>query len=87
MGRKKLRHNSEFFIIFDPAMDYKNYIERRPQLNTGKQLIHSTRLSTVLIKRKIEDGDTMERVKASYPHLCQSQFDVVSEFAEESSLV
>ena len=50
-------------------MDYRNIIERNPDILLGKPIIKGTRISVELIVRKLSEGQSVEQLMESYPHL------------------
>ena len=55
-------------------MNYKDYIQRKPDILLGKPVIKGTRISVELIMRKLAEGYTVEDLLKSYPHLSKEKF-------------
>lgn len=64
-------------------MDYKDYIQRTPNVLLGKPVIKGTRISVELIMRKLAEGYTIEDLLKSYPHLSKKQIQAVFEYAAD----
>lgn len=54
-------------------MNYKQYIERNPEIMLGKPIIKGTRITVELIMRKLADGYKISDLMESYPHLTEEQ--------------
>ena len=50
-------------------VDWKAYIEQRPDIMMGKPVFKGTRLTVELILERLADGATEENLLASYPRL------------------
>jgi uncharacterized protein (DUF433 family) len=64
-------------------MNYKNYIERSPDILMGKPVIKGTRISVELIMRKLAEGYTVEDLLKSYPHISKTQIQAVFEYTAD----
>ena len=64
-------------------MNYKNYIQRTPDVLLGKPVIKGTRISVELIMRKLAEGYSVEDILKSYPHLTEEQIQAVFEYAAD----
>ena len=64
-------------------MDYKQYIERNPEIMQGKPIIKDTRITVELVMRKLADGYNIEDILKSYPHLTKEQILAALEYAAE----
>ena len=62
-------------------MDYKQYIERNPEMLQGKPIIKGTRITVELVMRKLADGDNIEDLLKSYPNLSKEQILAALEYA------
>lgn len=51
----------------------KNLIESNPKIMFGKPVIKGTRITVELILGKIADGETVDAILSSYPHLTCEQ--------------
>jgi len=50
-------------------MEYKDRIERNPQILMGKPVIKGTRIPVEVILRKLGDGLSIEELLKAYPNL------------------
>ncbi len=50
-------------------MDYKDFIEAKPDIMLGKPVIRDTRITVEFILKKLSEGATIEDLKAGYPML------------------
>ena len=50
-------------------MNWKNYIEINPEIQAGKPVIAGTRITVELIIEKLSEGETIEQILESHPHL------------------
>jgi len=50
-------------------MDWRQYIEQRPEVMLGKPVIKGTRITVELILEKLGDGWSCEDLLASHPNL------------------
>lgn len=64
-------------------MDYKQYIERNPEIMLGKPVIKGTRIGVELLMRKLADGYSIEDLLKSYPHLNRKQILAALEYAAD----
>lgn len=64
-------------------MDYKNFIERNPEIMLGKPIIKGTRITVELIMRKLAEGYKVEDLLKSYPHLTQKQIYASLEYVAD----
>jgi uncharacterized protein (DUF433 family) len=51
----------------------ENLIESNPKIMFGKPVIKGTRITVELILGKIADGETIDAILLSYPHLKREQ--------------
>lgn len=51
----------------------ENLIESNPKIMFGKPVIKGTRITVELILEKIADGESIETILSSYPHLSREQ--------------
>ncbi|WP_162418501.1 DUF433 domain-containing protein [Cyclobacterium roseum] len=54
-------------------MDYKQHIERNPEIMLGKPVIKGTRITVELLMRKLAGGFTLTDLLKSYPNLNKEQ--------------
>jgi uncharacterized protein (DUF433 family) len=64
-------------------MTWQPYIERNPEILTGKPVIKGTRISVELIMRKLAGGYTFEKLLEAYPHLTNEQLAAACEYAAD----
>jgi uncharacterized protein (DUF433 family) len=64
-------------------MAWQLYIERNPQVLTGKPVLKGTRISVELIMRKFAGGYTFDNILEAYPHLNREQLAASCEFAAD----
>lgn len=62
----------------------KNLIESNPKIMFGKPVIKGTRITVELILEKIGNGETVEQILSSYPHLSREQVLACVKFAGKS---
>ena len=60
----------------------ENLIESNPKIMFGKPVIKGTRITVELILGKIADGETIDAILSSYPHLSREQILVYQEKVE-----
>lgn len=63
--------------------EYKDYIERNPDIIQGKPVIKGTRIGVELLMRKLADGYSVEDLLRSYPHLHKKQILAALEYAAD----
>ena len=61
-----------------------NLIESNPKIMFGKPVIKGTRITVELILEKIADGETVDAILSSYPHLTREQVLACVDFARKS---
>lgn len=59
-------------------------IESNPKVMFGKPVIKGTRITVELILEKIANGDSVEAILSSYPHLTREQVLACVDFARKS---
>lgn len=62
----------------------ENLIESNPKIMFGKPVIKGTRITVELILEKIADGETVDQILSSYPHLSREQVLACVNFARKS---
>ncbi len=62
----------------------ENLIESNPKTMFGKPVIKGTRITVELILGKIADGETVDAILSSYPHLTREQVLACVDFARKS---
>jgi len=64
-------------------MDYKQHIERNPEIMLGKPVIKGTRITVEHIMRKLAGGYSIQELKKNYPHLTKDQILAALEYAAD----
>lgn len=64
-------------------MEYKQYIERNPEIMLGKPIIKGTRITVDLLMRKLAGGFTLIDLLKSYPNLTKEQILAALEYAAD----
>lgn len=64
-------------------MNYRDLIERNPEVLLGKPLIKGTKISVELVIRKLGDGYSIAELLESYPHLSKDQIFAALQFAAD----
>lgn len=64
-------------------MNYKQYIERNPEIMLGKPIIKGTRITVELLMRKLAGGYNISNILESYPHLTKEQIFAALEYAAD----
>jgi uncharacterized protein (DUF433 family) len=64
-------------------MNWQLYIERNPEVLTGKPVIKGTRISVELIMRKLAGGYTFDKILEAYPNLNREQLAASCEYAAD----
>ena len=65
-------------------MNWRDHIDRNPDVLGGKPRIRGTRISVELILERLGDGWTVKQLIEAYPHLTQEQIQACLSFAAES---
>ena len=65
-------------------MDWRQYIEQRPDVMLGKPVIKGTRLTVELILERLSDGDLEAELLDSYPRLRPEHIRAAMAFAAAS---
>ena len=61
-----------------------NLIESNPKIMFGKPIIKGTRITVELVLEKIADGESVDAILSSYPHLSREQILACVDFARKS---
>ena len=64
-------------------MTWQLYIERNPEVLTGKPVIKGTRLNVELIMRKLAGGYSFDKLLEACPHLKKEQLAAACEYAAD----
>ena len=62
----------------------ENLVESNPKIMFGKPVIKGTRITIELILGKIADGETVDAILSSYPHLTREQVLACVDCARQS---
>lgn len=65
-------------------MDWKQYIEQKPDVMLGKPVIKGTRLTVELILEDLGEGATESDLLSSYPNLKQEHIKAALAYAAAS---
>jgi uncharacterized protein (DUF433 family) len=66
-------------------MDYKKRITANPDIMLGKPVIKGTRITVELILQKLANGQSVEDLLRSYPHL--SKKDILAAIAYSADVI
>jgi len=64
-------------------MNWREHIDRTPDVLCGKPKIRGTRISVELILGRLGDGWTVEQLIEAYPNLTRSQIQACQAYAAE----
>jgi uncharacterized protein (DUF433 family) len=64
-------------------MDYRDFIESRPDVMLGKPVIKGTRITIELILKKLSEGATVQQLIAGYPLLNQEAILAAISYASD----
>lgn len=64
-------------------MNYKQYIERNPEIMLGKPVIKGTRITVEHIMRKLAGGYSIQELEKNVPHLTKVQILAALEYAAD----
>lgn len=64
-------------------MDYKQYIERNPDIMLGKPVIKGTRITVEHVMRKLAGGYSIGELIKNHPHLSKAQVLAALEYAAD----
>ncbi len=62
----------------------ENLIEIDPKIMVGKPVIKGTRITVEFILEKLSDGETIDQILHSYPHLNHDQILACLDYARRS---
>lgn len=62
----------------------ENLIESNPKIMFGKPVIKGTRITVELVLEKISNGEAVDDILSSYPHLTREQVFACVDFARKS---
>ncbi len=62
----------------------ENLIESNPKIMFGKPVIKGTRITVEIILEKIADGESVDTILSSYPHLTREQVLACVDFARKA---
>jgi uncharacterized protein (DUF433 family) len=64
-------------------MEYRDFIESRPDVMLGKPVIKGTRITIELILKKLSEGATVQQLIAGYPLLNQEAILAAISYASD----
>ena len=64
-------------------MDWRQHIDRNPDILGGKPKIKGTRIGVELILERLGDGWTFEQLLEAYPHITRQQIQACQSYAAE----
>ena len=64
-------------------MEYRDYIESRPDVMLGKPVIKGTRITIELILKKLSEGATIQQLILAYPSLQQEAILAAISYASD----
>jgi uncharacterized protein (DUF433 family) len=64
-------------------MEYRDFIESRPDVMLGKPVIKGTRVTVELILKKLSEGATVQQLIAGYPLLNQEAILAAISYASD----
>lgn len=64
-------------------MEWQEYIERNPNVLSGKPLIKGTRIAVELVMRKLAGGYTFDQLLEAYPHLKKEHLAAACAYAAD----
>jgi uncharacterized protein (DUF433 family) len=64
-------------------MEYRDYIESRPDVMLGKPVIKGTRITIELILKKLSEGATVQQLILAYPSLQQEAILAAISYASD----
>jgi uncharacterized protein (DUF433 family) len=65
-------------------MNWKNHIEINPGIQSGKPVISGTRITVELIIEKLSEGETIDQILESHPHLERNSILACLSYAADS---
>lgn len=65
-------------------MKWHNYIEMNPGIQSGKPVISGTRITVELIIEKLSEGEAIDQILESHPHLERNSILACLSFAADS---
>ncbi|MBS1487422.1 MAG: DUF433 domain-containing protein [Bacteroidetes bacterium] len=64
--------------------DWKKFISSDPKIMLGKPVIKGTRITVELILEKLAEGETIEQIIESHPHISRKAIYACILFAKDS---
>lgn len=65
-------------------MNWREHIDRNPDVLGGKPKIRGTRISVEIVLSRLGEGWTIEQLLESYPHMNQSHVQACLSYAAET---
>lgn len=70
-------------IIYRPAMDWRDYIETKPEVLAGKPVVTGTRIPVELVVELLAQDWAMEEILEQYPALSREDIQACLHYASE----
>ena len=65
-------------------INWKNHIVSNPDILSGKPVINGTRISVELILEKLSEGEPIEQILKSHPHISKDNILACIAYAKDS---
>jgi uncharacterized protein (DUF433 family) len=65
-------------------MTWQNYIAFNPEIQSGKPVISGTRITVELIIEKLAEGESIDQILESHPHLNRDSIFACLSYAADS---
>lgn len=65
-------------------MNWKNHIEFNPRIQSGKPVITGTRITVELIIEKLSEGESVDQILESHPHIKRNSILACLSYAADS---
>ena len=65
-------------------MNWQKYIVLNPEIQSGKPVISGTRITVELIIEKLAEGESIDQILESHPHLDRNSIFACLSFAADS---
>jgi uncharacterized protein (DUF433 family) len=73
-----------FYNNFEKNMKWHNHISINPEILTGKPTIKGTRIAVELILEKLAEGETIDQILESHPHINKEAILACLSYAADS---
>lgn len=64
--------------------DWKRYISSKPEVMQGKPVIKGTRITVDMILEKLSEGENIEQIVESHPHISKKEIFACLSYASDS---